>query len=214
MVLYGNDQVERRLSDIVRWGPVVAGALIGLAVFVLLDTLWLASAASGSGGWVRDNLTGLLVVSAAFALLLTGFVAGNCAGVSGAWAGLANGVTAWGLLLVLAATAVVPRLANPAAALGVGTGAAMPGGLAVVDALWALFWSLLVGLVVAAVGGLIGGSLRRGGNRKSAPRGGRATSPAGTRVVVPEQRSAEATDGAFVPEQRSAEATGGSQRAR
>ena len=150
---------DQRRLDIVRWGPVVAGAVIGLAVFVLLDTLWLAGAASGDGAWVRANLSWLLVASAALALLLTGVLAGSYAGVRGPLAGVANGVTAWGLLLVLAATAVVPRMVNPASTLGVGTGSV--GGLDAADGLWTLFWSLLVGLVLAAVGGLLGGLLRR-----------------------------------------------------
>ena len=182
---------DQRALDIVRWGPVFAGAVIGLAVFVLLDTLWLASAASGSGGWVRDNLSWLLVGSAAFALLLTGAVAGAYAGVRGPLAGVANGVTAWGLLLVLAATAVVPRLVNPASAIGVGTGTF--GGLDAVDGLWTLFWSLLVGLVVAAFGGLLGGLFRRPAptTRGRPDRMDGRTSP---EVVIPEQRSGARTE--------------------
>lgn len=192
-MLHQEDSTGQRPRDIVRWGPVFAGAVIGLAVFVLLDTLWLASAASGSGGWIRDHLTGLLVASAAFALLLTGSVAGAYAGVRGPMAGSANGVTAWGLLLVLAATAVVPRLINPASALGVGTGAAVPGGLDGVTALWTLFWSLLIGLVLAAVGGLLGGLLRRPVHRGDLPRSGNGegTEP---RIAVPAQRIAEPSD--------------------
>ena len=189
--------VDQRPLDVVRWGPVVAGAVIGLAVFVLLDALWLASAASGSGGWVRDNLTWLLVVSAAFALLLTGIVAGGSAGVAGPLAGVANGVTAWGVLLVLAATAVVPRLVNPASALGVGTGAAV-GGLDVVDGLWTLFWSLLVGLVLAAAGGLLGGLLRRSVDGDD-PRHADTKGGADAQVAIPRQRSGEQYEAAPRP---------------
>ncbi len=184
---------DQRALDIVRWGPVFAGAVIGLAVFVLLDALWLASAASGSGGWVRDNLSWLLVASAAFALLLTGVVAGAYAGVRGPLVGVANGVTAWGLLLVLAATAVVPRLVNPASAIGVGTGSL--GGLNAVDGLWTLFWSLLVGLVVAAVGGLLGGVLRRPGGAATGARPDQVDGHTHPQVVVPEQRSSDRTEG-------------------
>ena len=183
---------DQRALDIVRWGPVFAGAVIGLAVFVLLDALWLASAASGSGGWVRDNLSWLLVASAAFALLLTGAVAGAYAGVRGPLVGVANGVTAWGLLLVLAATAVVPRLVNPASAIGVGTGSL--GGLNAVDGLWTLFWSLLVGLVVAAVGGLLGGVLRRPAGAATGARPDRVDGQPHPQVVVPEQRSSDRTE--------------------
>ncbi len=182
---------DQRALDVVRWGPVFAGAVIGLAVFVLLDTLWLASAASGSGGSVRDNLSWLLVGSAAFALLLTGAVAGAYAGVRGPLAGVANGVTAWGLLLVLAATAVVPRLVNPASAIGVGTGSL--GGLNAVDGLWTLFWSLLVGLIVAAFGGLLGGLLRRPAAMTGA-RPDRLDGHTAPQVAIPEQRNGERTE--------------------
>lgn len=55
---------ERRAPDIVRWGPVVARAVIGLAVFAMPDARRLAAAASGNGGWVRADRTWLLVASA------------------------------------------------------------------------------------------------------------------------------------------------------
>jgi hypothetical protein len=43
-----------RITDLVRWGPVVAGVVIALGFFALMNSLWLALAYSfdGGGGWV------------------------------------------------------------------------------------------------------------------------------------------------------------------
>ncbi len=47
-----------RTTDLVRWGPVVAGVIIALGVFALLNALWLALAYSfdGGGGGIGGNL--------------------------------------------------------------------------------------------------------------------------------------------------------------
>ncbi|MGI5131424.1 hypothetical protein ACQEVB_31785 [Pseudonocardia sp. CA-107938] len=157
-------------ADTVRWGPVVAGAVIGLGLHQLLTILWLAAAADGSTA-VTVNLSWFLVGSAAAALFVAGLVAGNLAGVHTPAAGVANGVTAWGLLFVLTTVTVVPAGVNPAANLGAG-GAILGGpanGQAVPTSLWATFWALLAGLVLAALGGLLGGLLRRPGARRAEP---------------------------------------------
>jgi hypothetical protein len=155
-------------SDTVRWGPVAAGTVIGLGIFQLLTILWLAAASDG-GSTVPPNLSWFLVGSAAFSLFVAGLVAGNLAGVHTPAAGVANGVTAWGLLFVLATVTAVPSGVNPAASLGAG-GAILGGpanGQTVPTSLWATFWALLAGLVLAALGGLIGGVLRRPGARRA-----------------------------------------------
>lgn len=169
----------RRLArgpDMVRWGPVVAGAVIGLAVFVLFDALWLALTADGSG-WVGGHLTWFVGVSAAVALLLGGLIAGAYAGVSGPVAGLANGVTTWGFLFVLGVTAIVPSIVNPASGFGAslaqagrtaGGGDAL-GAITIGTTMWTVFWSLLAGLVLAAIGGLLGGLLRQSAHPEPAP---------------------------------------------
>ncbi len=156
-----------RAPDLVRWGPVVAGAAIGLGVLALLNTLWLAVATGSGDGWVAGNLAWFLGGSAAIALLLAGVLAGALAGVRRALAGLANGITTWGLLFVLSLTASIPGAVNLASGLGTGLadGNATAGGalrgFTVESALWTSFWSLLVGLVLAAVGGLLGARLGR-----------------------------------------------------
>jgi hypothetical protein len=156
-----------RAPDLIRWGPVVAGAAIGLGVFALLSTLWLAIAAGAGDDPVEAYLPWFLGATAAFALLLAGIIAGLFAGARGRLAGLANGITAWGLLFVLSLTAVVPGAANLTTGFGTGLGqgearvGGAVGGVSAETALWAGFWSLLVGLLLAAVGGLLGGVVRR-----------------------------------------------------
>ena len=157
--------------DLVRWGPVVAGAIIGVGVFALFNSLWLAFAYNNDNGWVSGNLSWFIGATAAAALLLAGLIAGFLAGVRGTAAGLVNGVTAWGLLFFLSLAAAIPGALNLTTRLGAGLqeGSSDSGGVlgtagdgfAVESALWVSFWSLLIGLALAAVGGVIGGALRR-----------------------------------------------------
>ncbi len=196
-----------RPPDLIRWGPVVAGAAIGLAVFALLSTLWLAIAAGPGADPVQANLPWFMGPTAAFALLLAGVIAGLFAGARGALAGLANGVTAWALLFVLSLTAIVPGAANLTAGLGSGLGQGQGraggalGGVTAEGALWAGFWSLLVGLVLAGLGGMIGGRARRpaGSSAQPAAHSGAADTDPGTTPVpaatpVPEQRRQETVE--------------------
>ncbi len=171
-VSVGQDERARgRITDLVRWGAVAAGVVIGLGFFAVLNALWLALGSGTGNGWVTGNLDWLVGGTAAFALMLAGFLAGFFAGPRGKAAGLANGVTAWGLLFLLSLTAVIPGAVNLtnnlAAGLGGGStsiGSAIGeagGGFSVQSVLWSGFWALLAGLVLASVGGLIGGMMRR-----------------------------------------------------
>ncbi len=164
-----------RITDLVRWGPVVAGVVIALGFFALMNVLWLALAYSVDGGdgtgWISGNLGWFIGVTAAVALMLAGFLAGFFSGPRGAGAGATNGLTAWGLLFVLSLTAIVPGALNLTDQLGAGlqddqTTVGGPlgtagGGFTVESALWVSFWSLLAGVVLAALGGVLGGKLRR-----------------------------------------------------
>lgn len=159
-----------RAQDVVRWAAVIAGVVIGLGLFALLNALWWAIAYSVGDGWVNANLPWLLGGSAAVSLLLAGLIAGAIAGVRGPLAGLVNGATAWGLLFLLSLTTIIPGAVNLTSKLssGVREGATMfggypgaGGGFTVATTLWTTFWSLLVGLLLAVVGGILGGRLRR-----------------------------------------------------
>lgn len=141
------------VADLVRWGPVVSGVVVGLGVFALFDVLWLAIADGNGNGWIYDNLGWFVGGTAIAALLVAGFVAGLLAGVRGAGAGLANGVTAWGLLVVLTMVGGIPGM--------LGLGGSLDLGWSTDRVLWTTFWSLLIGLGAAGLGGLLGGVLRR-----------------------------------------------------
>lgn len=147
-----------RTPDLVRWGPVIAGVIIGAGFCALLNTLWFAIAAST--GW-GGALAWLVGVTIAAALFISGWIAGALAGVRGVLAGLVNGITAWALLLVLWITAVLAGAANLRAGLQPGTGELGGAGFTVESVMWTGFWALLVGLVLAAAGGIVGGRMRR-----------------------------------------------------
>lgn len=165
-----SNTVIARVPDVVRWAAVIAGVVIGLGIFAMLNALWWAIEYSAGDGWVSHNLAWLLGGSAAVSLLLAGLIAGAIAGVRGTLAGLINGATAWGLLFLVSLTAIIPGGLNLTSKLrsGVEQGATTFGGYPGADAqftvawtLWTTFWSLLVGLVLAVVGGILGARLRR-----------------------------------------------------
>ena len=140
-------------TDLVRWGPIVAGVVVGLGAFALLDALWLAMAAGHADGLVAGNLDWFVGGTAIGALLVAGFVAGLTSGARGVGAGLANGVTTWGLLVVLSLLVGIPGV--------LALNAVVHYDVTARSALWTLFWSLLIGLGCAALGGMLGGVIRR-----------------------------------------------------
>lgn len=160
-----------RPADLVRWGPVVAGVVIGLGLFALLNSLWIALAYDAGDGWISGSLNWFIGGSAAVALLAAGLLAGMLAGVRGVVPGLVNGATAWGLLFLLSLTAIIPGTVNLMSGIGTGLGDGSTtvggsvgepgGGFTAETALWTGFWSLLIGLVLAALGGVVGGTVPR-----------------------------------------------------
>ena len=162
--------VTTQAPDVVRWAAVVAGVVIGLGIFAMLNALWWAIRYSSGNRWVTENLAWLLGGSAAVSLLLAGMIAGAISGVRGTLAGVINGATAWGLLFVLSLMTVIPGAVNLTSKLraGVEQGATTLGGFpgaggnfTVAWTLWTTFWALLVGLVLAIIGGILGARLRR-----------------------------------------------------
>lgn len=162
-----------RAPDVVRWAAVLAGVVIGLGFFALLNSFWFAIEYSAGDGWVSANLAWLLGGSAAVSLLVAGLIAGVLAGVRGTLAGLANGAAAWGLLFLVSLTTFLPGAVNLTSKLrsGVREGASTfggypgaGGGFTVASTLWTGFWSLLVGLILALIGGVLGGRIRRSGS--------------------------------------------------
>ena len=148
---------------LIRWGAVVAGALIGLSLMLLLATLWAAIGFASGAQDVAGNIQWFLLGSAVLSMFVGGLLAGWLSGVPGAAPGFFNGMTVWAMLLVGALAIGIPGLLQ---AVGFDLAAVTPeqatGELAVQgDALWAGFLSLVIGLLAAALGGAIGGAMTR-----------------------------------------------------
>ena len=101
-------------KDLVRWGPILAGLLTALGMFLLLSMLALAvglNTVSVGSGQADDAALGGGIVTAILALLsflVGGYVAGRtAAAVPTAWGGALQVFLVWalGLLLILALAA-------------------------------------------------------------------------------------------------------------
>ena len=144
----------------VRWGAVFAGVVLGLALLALLTTLWFALAYNSGVETVRDNLEWFVGGTAVGALFVGGLLAGWLSGVRGAGSGFFNGITMWGLILIVAVAVGLPAIFN-VLNLGRVTSITDGGGLigtGVDETLWASFWTILGGFVASGLGGLLGGA--------------------------------------------------------
>ena len=145
----------------VRWGAVFAGVVLGLALLALLTTLWFALAYNSGVETIRDNLEWFVGATAVAALFVGGLLAGWLSGVRGAGSGFFNGITMWGLILIVAVAVGLPAVFN-VLNLGRVTSITEEGGLigtGVDETLWASFWTILGGFVASGLGGLIGGAV-------------------------------------------------------
>jgi hypothetical protein len=156
---------EQRSID---WGGVWAGLVWTIGLMVLLSSLWLALGFGGSDVELfADNIEWWLAGTAVAALLIGGIVAGWAPRARGVGAGLANGMTVWGLLLTISIIIGVPSILGGAAIVGdtlqtADTATDGATGRLTFDgnaSLWATFWTALIGFTTAAIGGMIGGNL-------------------------------------------------------
>ncbi len=145
----------RQAPTLIRWGPVFAGAVVGLAIMLLLSSLWVAIGQGTGVEGVANNLHWFGLVSVIVALFVAAYLAGWLGGSRGWGPGLVNGLTVWALILVGTLLIGVPS------ALRIFDAAAGPVQELADAPLWATFWSLLGGLVVAVIGGAMGGSAPR-----------------------------------------------------
>ena len=109
---------------------------------------------------VRDNLEWFIGGTAVAALFIGGLLAGWLSGVRGAGSGFFNGITMWGLILIVAVAVGLPAVFN-ILNLGPVTSISDEGGLigtGVDDTLWATFLTILGGFLASGLGGLIGGA--------------------------------------------------------
>ncbi|MGZ5348682.1 MAG: hypothetical protein ACXWZU_00555 [Actinomycetota bacterium] len=144
----------------VRWGAVIAGGVLAVALLLLLSSLWMALGFGSEVSFIVDNLEWFIGGSAIFCLFVGGWVAGRMSGVRGAGAGMAHGATLWAIVLLVTLAVGIPAILNilnlgrVATEIDQQTGVIAQG----VDAsLWATFLSLVGALVAAAIGGAIGG---------------------------------------------------------
>jgi len=154
----------------IRWGAVFAGVVLGTALLALLTTLWFALAFNSGVDSIRVNLEWYVGITAIVCLFIGGLLAGWLGGVRGAGAGFFNGLTVWGLILIVALAVGIPAIFNlfnvgRVSAITDGTGLAE----SVVDtALWASFWTILGGFLASGLGGMIGGALTTPANARLA----------------------------------------------
>ena len=155
--------VRASTRPVISWGAVFGGAVVGLALFALLSTLWLALAFESGTGVVRENLAWFLGGSALGCLFLGGIITGYLAGIRSAGSGILHGWSLWGLLMIVTIAIGIPSVLNifglDRVTTGLGTGNV--GNVGNVDALWASFWTILGGFVAAGLGGAIGGAVDR-----------------------------------------------------
>jgi hypothetical protein len=155
----------------IRWGAVFAGVVLGLALLALLTTLWFALAFNSDVETVRVNLEWYVGITAIASLFIGGLLAGWLSGVRGAGSGLFNGVTMWGLILIVALAVGIPAIFDVfnlgrVSAITDGTGLTSSG----VDAvLWASFWTILGGFLASGLGGMIGGAITIPANAQLQP---------------------------------------------
>ena len=145
----------------IRWGAVFAGVVLGLALLALLTTLWFALAFNSGVETVRVNLEWYVGITAIASLFIGGLLAGWLSGVRGAGSGLFNGITMWGLILIVALAVGIPAIFD---VFNLGRVSAITDGTELTSsgvdtALWASFWTILGGFLASGLGGMIGGAI-------------------------------------------------------
>jgi hypothetical protein len=145
--------------QLVRWGSVFSGTIIALALFALLDALWLALSFGSHESFVYSNLSWWIGGTAIFCMFVAGFIAGVTSGARGVAAGSMGGLTTWALIVLGVGVVVLPTF-------GIGhipNTVTADGRLYAINYLtyWGAFWSLVIGLCASMVGGMIGGAMQR-----------------------------------------------------
>ena len=145
---------------LIEWRAVFGGAVLGLAFFALLSTLWVALAYGSDIAQVATNIQWFIAGSAIFAMFFGGHLAGLLSGVRGGGAGFFNGSTVWAMILLVGLSVGVPtagqifNVTTPVVEDVVDTATISS------TTAWAAFFSLLIGFAAAAIGGIMGGASR------------------------------------------------------
>jgi hypothetical protein len=145
--------------QLVRWGSVFAGSVIGLATFILLNALWLALSFGSHDSVVYSNLSWWIAGTAIFCILLASLIAGLSSGARGLAAGSVSGLTTWGLVVIAVGVVVLSTFSIN----DLPKTLSVSGTIYSINYLsyWAAFWSLLIGLGAGLLGGMIGGAVPR-----------------------------------------------------
>src|SRR5580700_9376790 len=149
---------EVTASPLVRWGAVFSGAVVALALTLLAGTLWVALAFGSHDAVFFNHLAWWFGGTAIAGMFIAALIAAGVSGARGRAAGLANGVTTWGVVVLGGLAAGIPGLLAYGS-----TRPVIVNGIRVAVTTvrpWTTFWSLLIGLGVAVLGGLLGGTLR------------------------------------------------------
>jgi hypothetical protein len=151
-------------SSLIRWGPVFAGAVIGLGLAVMASALWFALAFDRGTASFRNYLDWWLAATAIGGTLIGAFIAGLASARRGPGSGLLQGLMLWGVLVLVLLT-----VGTSAAAIFGTTFEATIGTTTytiTTTSYWSVFWTLLIGFGAAAIGGILGGSIPRRDRRE------------------------------------------------
>jgi hypothetical protein len=153
-------------SSLIRWGPVFAGAVIGLGLAIMVSALWFALAFDRGTAVFRNHLDWWLAATAIGGTVVGAFIAGLASARRGPGSGLLEGLTLWGVLVI----ALLTVGTSSAAIFGTTFNLTVGGATYTVTttSYWSVFWTLLIGFGAAAIGGLLGGSIPRQGRRGKA----------------------------------------------
>jgi hypothetical protein len=144
----------------IRWGAVLAGMVLAVALLVLASSLWFALAFGSDQEVIRRNLEWYIGASAVVCVLVGGFAAGRLSGVPGAGPGLAHGLTLWAVTLLIVLAVGIPSVINVLNLGRITTELDATRGLiaqGVDSSLWTTFLVMVGALLAAAIGGLLGG---------------------------------------------------------
>lgn len=153
------------LRDRVGWGPIWAGLITTLPVFLILELLAYGIGLGLTSGGVNAWVTGILVLIAFF---IGGWVAGRTSGVRGSSAGLVTGFLVWGLgvTLILALSlfgagqlfGVLGRVLTSGSQFNPGASGINPSDVASQfrTVAWGGFLSLIVSAIAAMLGSWLG----------------------------------------------------------
>jgi hypothetical protein len=146
-------------ARVVHWAAASSGAAIGAGVAVVAGSLWSAAAFSSRDSAYYNHLAWWLGATFIFVAFVGALVAAILASPRGLVPGLANGLSAWGVLVVGAAVLVLGAAAASATTVGLTVDGSRVGVELVRP--YVLFWSALGSLGAAGLGGLAGGLFPR-----------------------------------------------------